>query len=208
MSDLTIYGHIISRASRVMWMAEELGIDYDLETIDVHKGDQNDAGFLALNPNARVPAIKDGDMVLWESLGINLYLAKKHGGPLAASGLEDEARAVQWSMWALTEVEDNCVILIQKAMDIQDHDAAKVAAATEALARPLAVLEGVLGGSDYLLSEAFTVADLNVACVLGTLPRAKFDLGPYPKLAAWLGACNARPAAGRIGKMRAAAMKH
>lgn len=208
MSDLTIYGHIISRASRVMWMAEELGIDYDLETIDVHKGDQNDAGFLALNPNARVPAIKDGDMVLWESLGINLYLAKKHGGPLAASGLEDEARAVQWSMWALTEVEDNCVILIQKAMDIQDHDAAKVAAATEALARPLAVLEGVLGGSDYLLGEAFTVADLNVACVLGTLPRAKFDLGPYPKLAAWLGACNARPAAGRIGKMRAAAMKH
>ena len=208
MSDLTIYGHIISRASRVMWMAEELGIDYDLETIDVHKGDQNDAGFLALNPNARVPAIKDGDMVLWESLGINLYLAKKHGGPLAASGLEDEARAVQWSMWALTEVEDNCVILIQKAMDIQDHDAAKVAAATEALARPLAVLEGVLDGVDYLLGEAFTVADLNVACVLGTLPRAKFDLGPYPKLAAWLGACNARPAAGRIGKMRAAAMKH
>ena len=208
MSDLTIYGHIISRASRVMWMAEELGIDYDLETIDVHKGDQNDAGFLALNPNARVPAIKDGGTVLWESLGINLYLAKKHGGPLAASGLEDEARAVQWSMWALTEVEDNCVILIQKAMGIQDHHAAKLAAATEALARPLAVLEGVLGGSDYLLGEAFTVADLNVACVLGTLPRAKFDLGPYPKLAAWLSACNARPAADRIGKMRAAAMKH
>ncbi len=208
MSDLKIYGHIISRASRVMWMAEELGIDYDLETIDVHKGDQNDASFLALNPNARVPAIKDGGTVLWESLGINLYLAKKHGGPLAASGLEDEARAVQWSMWALTEVEDNCVILIQKAMGIQDHDAAKVAAATEALARPLAVLEGVLGGSDYLLGEAFTVADLNVACVLGTLPRAKFDLGPYPKLAAWLGACNARPAADRIGKLRSAAMKH
>jgi glutathione S-transferase len=207
MSDLKIYGHIISRASRVMWMAEELGIDYDLETIDVHKDDHKTPDFLALNPNARVPAIKDGDTVLWESLGINLYLAKKHGGPLAAQTPEDEARAVQWSMWALTEVEDNCVILIQKAMGIVDHDAAKIAAATDALARPLAVLEGVLGGSQYLLGDAFTVADLNVSCVLGTLSRAKFDLGPYPKVAAWLGACNGRPAAGRIGKMRAAAMK-
>ncbi|MFP6735032.1 MAG: glutathione S-transferase N-terminal domain-containing protein, partial [Rhodospirillales bacterium] len=84
MSDLKIYGHIISRASRVMWMAEELGLDYDLETIDVHRGDQNTPDYLALNPNARVPTIKDGDTVLWESLAINLYLAKKHGGPLAA----------------------------------------------------------------------------------------------------------------------------
>jgi glutathione S-transferase len=207
MSDLKIYGTMMSRAARTVWMAEELGIEYSLESINVHKGDQNDAGFLALNPNARVPVIKDGDTVLWESLGIHLYLAKKHGGPLAASGPENEARAVQWSMWALTEVEDNCVVLIQKALGIMDHDAAKIAAATAALARPLAVLEGVLGGSDYLLGDEFTVADLNVSCVLGTLPRAKFDLGPYPKVAAWLGTCNARPAAGRVGKMRAAAMK-
>lgn len=208
MSELKIYGTMMSRATRVLWMAEELGVDYSLESVDVHKGEQNTADFQALNPNARVPVIEDGDTVLWESLGINLYLAKKHGGSLAASGPEDEARAVQWSMWALTEVEDNCVILIQKAMGIMDHGADKVAAATEALARPLAVLEGVLGASDYLLGAEFTVADLNVACVLGTLPRAKFDLGPYPKVAAWLGACNARPAAGRVGKMRAAAMKH
>jgi glutathione S-transferase len=208
MSDLKIYGHIISRASRVMWMAEELGIDYDLETVDVHKGDQNAPDYLALNPNARVPAIKDGDTVLWESLAINLYLAKKHGGPLAPKSPQEEARAVQWSMWALTEAEDNCVILIQKAMGIQDHDAAKVAAAGEALARPLGVLEGILGGQDTLLGGEFSVADLNVACVLGTLPRAKFDLGPYPKVAAWLKAGMERPASGRIGKMRAAAMKH
>lgn len=208
MSELKIYGTIMSRASRTLWMAEELGIDYSLESIDVHKGEQDTADYRALNPNARVPTIKDGDMILWESLGINLYLAKKYGGPLAQKSIEDEARAVQWSMWALTEVEDNCVILIQKVMGLVDHDAAKVAAATEALARPLAVLEGVLGASDYLLGDAFTVADLNVSCVLGTLPRAKFDLGPYPKVAAWLGACNARPAAGRVAAMRAAAMKH
>ena len=145
MSDLKIYGHIISRASRVMWMAEELGLEYDLETIDVHKGDQNTPDYLALNPNARVPTIKDGDTVLWESLGINLYLAKKHGGPLAPKTAEDEARAVQWSMWALTEAEDNCVIIIQKAMEIQDHDAALVSAAEEALALRHDELTGDLG---------------------------------------------------------------
>ena len=207
MADLKLYGSIISRASRVLWMAEELGIDYDLETVDVHKGDQNDPDFHAINPNARVPAIKDGDTVLWESLAINLYLVRKHGGPLAPQSVEDEGHAIQWSMWALTEAEDHCVILIQKAMGIYDHDADLVAKARDALAQPLAVIEGVLSGQDYLLGEDFTVADLNVACVLGTLPRAKFDLGPYPKVDTWLKTCNARPAAVRIIEMRAAAME-
>ena len=207
MADLKLYGSIISRASRVVWMAEELGVDYDLDTVDVHKGDQNDPVFRAINPNAKVPAIKDGDTVLWESLAINLYLVRKHGGPLAPQSVEDEGRAIQWSMWALTEAEDHCVILIQKAMGIFNHDADLVAKATDALTQPLAVIEGVLSNQDYLLGKEFTVADLNVACVLGTLPRAKFDLGPYPKVDNWLKACNARPAAGRINEMRAAAMK-
>ncbi|NQV57817.1 MAG: glutathione S-transferase family protein [Rhodospirillales bacterium] len=207
MSDLIIYGTVISRASRTLWMAEELGIDYTLEKVDIHKGEQHQGGYDALNPNARVPTIKDGDLVLFESLAINLYLAKKHGGPLAAKTPEDEARAIQWSMWALTEVEDNSVVLIQKAMGIKDHDQSVMDAAIGALVRPLKVLEGVLSDRDYLLGSDFTVADLNVAAVLGALPRAKFDLSPYPKIAAWLTACNARPAAKRVGEMRVAAMK-
>ena len=208
MSDLKIYGHIISRASRVMWMAEELGLDYDLETIDVHRGDQNTPDYLALNPNARVPTIKDGDTVLWESLAINLYLAKTQGGPLAAKTAEEEAGAVQWSMWALTEVEDQSTILIQAALGLQNHSDEKIAAACDGLARPLSVLESILANRGHLLGGDFSVADLNVVAVLGALPRAKFDLGPYPKVAAWLQACMERPASRRIGKMRAAALKN
>ncbi|MEE2761827.1 MAG: glutathione S-transferase family protein [Pseudomonadota bacterium] len=207
MAPLKLYGSIISRASRVIWMAEELGIDYDLETVNVHKGNQNDPVFRALNPNAKVPAIKDGDTVHWESLAINLYLARKYGGPLAPQSVEDEGRAIQWSMWALTEAEDHCVILIQKVMGIYDHDAVLVANATDTLTQPLVVIEGLLSGQDYLLGKEFIVADLNVASVLGALPRAKFDLGPCPKVDNWLKNCNARPAACRINEMRAAAMK-
>ena len=116
MSDLTIYGTLASRATRNIWMALELGIDYSLESVDIRKGEQKGDDYLAINPNARVPALREGDLVLWESLAINLYLAKKHGGKLAPLSLEDEARAIQWSMWALTEAENHCVVMIQKAM--------------------------------------------------------------------------------------------
>ncbi|MBT3550859.1 MAG: glutathione S-transferase family protein [Rhodospirillaceae bacterium] len=208
MSELIIYGTMLSRAARIIWMAEELGIDYSLESVDVHKGEQREGGYDALNPNAKVPTIKDGDFILWESLAINLYLAKKHGGPLAPKTAEDEAHAVQWSMWALTEAEDNAVILIQKALSIVDHSEEKVSGAHEALKKPLAVVEKVLSGQDYLLGSEFTVADLNVACVLGTLPRSNVDISGYPKTEAWLKSCVERPASQRMGKMRAAAMKH
>ncbi len=192
MSDLTIYGTYASRATRNIWMALELGIDYSLESVDTRKGEQKGDDYLAVNPNARVPALRDGDLVLWESLAINLYLAKKYGGELAPLSLEDEARAIQWSMWALTEAESHCVVIIQNLMGHAGITDEMLETAHADVARPLKVLEGALQGRDHLLGAEFTVADLNVASVLGTLQRAKYDLGPYPKVAAWLTRCTAR----------------
>jgi hypothetical protein len=61
--------------------------------------------YLAVNPNGRIPAIDDNGFKLWESMTINLYLAKKHGSRLLPKTREDEAQAIQWSFWVMTEVE-------------------------------------------------------------------------------------------------------
>src|SRR4051812_41260662 len=87
---LKIYGIPRSRAFRILWMAKELGIDYDNVPIDMGKGETRTPEFLAINPNGHIPAIEDNGLVLWESMVINLYLAKKHGaGTLYPARIED-----------------------------------------------------------------------------------------------------------------------
>ena len=92
---LEIYGVARSRAFRTLWMAGELGLDYRLIKVDFADGGTRRPEFLAINPNGHVPVIDDDGFRLWESMAINLYLAKKYGGDsgLYPQRLEDEARA-------------------------------------------------------------------------------------------------------------------
>jgi glutathione S-transferase len=134
--------------------------------------------------------------VLWESLAINLYLAKKHGGPLAPTNLAKEGKALAWSMWGLTEFEDYIVTLVQSVLMPPERkpDAARVERAKEALNGPLRVLDAALADSQYLLGSRFTVADLNVAGVTAALRVAKFELGAWPNARTWLAARTGRKA--------------
>src|SRR5436853_6528585 len=103
---LKIYGVARSRAARVLWMAKELGLDYRHVKVDFATGETRTPAHLALNPNGHVPVIDDDGFVLWESMAINLYLAKRYGaGTLYPTRLEDEARAWQRSFWGMTEIE-------------------------------------------------------------------------------------------------------
>ena len=100
MSKLRIYGAARTRAFRALWMAEELGLDYEHVPLEIGAAGARKQDYLALNPNGRLPAIEEDGFVLWESLAITLYLAKKHGRFYPA-GLEGEAKAWQWSLWAV-----------------------------------------------------------------------------------------------------------
>src|SRR5438552_18333968 len=75
---LKIYGIPRSRAFRTLWMAKELGLDYENVPTDMGNGGTRTPQFLAINPNGHIPAIDDNGVVLWESMAINLYLAKTH----------------------------------------------------------------------------------------------------------------------------------
>ena len=86
-------------------MANELGLDYENVPINFADGSAKTPEYLAVNPNGRIPAIDDNGFKLWESMAINLDLAKKHGSVSLPKTMEGEAEAIQWSFWVMTEVE-------------------------------------------------------------------------------------------------------
>jgi len=201
---LRIYGIARTRAFRAIWVAKELGLDYEHIPIEIGDSGAKTAEYLAVNPNGRLPAIDDDGFVLWESLAITLYLAKKHGtGRLYPATLEDEARTWQWSLWALNEVDRGVNIWSLHAVRLppEDRDPAKLAEALKVLVKPFKVLDGALAERPYLLGGAFTIADLNVAAVVSR--AIEMDMPRTPNVARWLRRCLERPAALEARRLRA-----
>lgn len=192
-----VYGVTASRTLRVLWMLEELGVAYEHVKTNFASGDTRTAEFLKLNPNGHIPVLVDGTTVLWESMAINLYLARRYGaGTLWPGSVEDEGRLFQWSFWSMTEVEPVLlpILMHRRILPAAQRDAAVAASAEAKLAGPLGVLEGALRGRTHLLGDAFTAADLNVSAVLAWTPLAGVDLQRWPQTATWLQRCLDRPA--------------
>ena len=192
---IKLYGVPRSRTMRALWMLEELQVPY--ENIPVSfLGDSRKPEYLKINPNGHIPALQDGDLTLFESLAINLYLARKYDKGLWPKTTEGEAKAFQWSIWAMTELEEPLLTALMHRVFLpaEQRDAKKADDAAERVKTPLKVLDGQLTG-DYLAGKDFTVADLNVASVLSLGLAAKFDFGAYPNVQQWLSRCVSRPAA-------------
>ncbi|WP_416897275.1 MAG: glutathione S-transferase family protein [Minwuia sp.] len=195
MSKLIIHGPAASRAMRAQWMANELGVEFETATEKFRDGSTRTPEYLAVNRAGHVPAIQDGDFGMGESCAINIYLAKKHG-KLMPSGLENEARVLEWSFWVMTDVERHMLdFLFHAAMLPEDQrDTEVVANAVKALDWPLTVLDGYLKDHEWLVGDSFTVADLNVAAVLLWGKLGRMDMSNYPNVTEWLGRCLSRPA--------------
>lgn len=200
---LRIYGVPKSRTFRVLWVAEELGIRYENVPVDYTEGVKRPE-YLAVNPAGKIPAIDDDGFRLSESLAITTYLVKRHGGPLQPGSLEDEARALQWTLWGATEIERAAIDLVSNryVLPAGKRDAALADSAQAKLERPLALLEAQLGEAPYLLGTTFTVADLNVSSLLYTAWFNGVDFSSRPRIKDWLERCLTRPAAVRARKMR------
>jgi glutathione S-transferase len=202
---LKIYGIAASRAVRTLWAAEELGLPYEHVKLSFTDPALKEPAFLALNPNGAIPVIDDDGVVMFESLAINLYLARRHGaGTLGPANAGEEAQVLQWTLWAATEIESQTRIWAQHTFYLPEAERRPeaLAGALEALGKRMAVADGVLAGRPWLVGGRFTVADLNLAA---TLIRFTELGGPaHPHLAAWHARCMARPAAQKAMAMRAA----
>jgi glutathione S-transferase len=204
---LTIYGVYRSRASRNIWLANELGVPFQhvpvMQAYRLANPNAADAplhtrspAFLVINPNGHIPSIDDDGLVLHESLAINLYLAKKHGGPLAPANVAEDGLMSMWSLWAATEMETHTLNVLYHTIGKPpgERDAKILTNAVEHLKAPFAVLDKALAENGYAVGGRFTVADINLAEVVryaSPVPEL-FDSAPHVK--AWLAACQARPA--------------
>ena len=165
--------------------------------------DSKAAEYLAINPNGRIPALVDGNLILFESMAINLYLAKTYAKALYPVDPTAEALAIQWSVWGISEIEDLQIrIALQKFFTPEDErDPAVIAEAEAGLARPFKVLDQHLDGRDWLVGDAFSIADLNLAGVMSLLQLVEVDLSGYPNIQRWANACLARPAYARAQRL-------
>jgi len=217
---LTIYGIAASRAVRPLWAATELGLAFEHVATPYRGGATRTPEFLALNPNGHIPVLVDhrpeGDVVVWESMACALYVARQYGkgdgSDIAPVTPREDAEALRWSFWAVTEVEKDAltVLMHRVAMPADERRPELADAAEKRLRVPLQVLEQHLAqqqarGQAHVAAGRFTVADLCLASVLGWARPARALMEAHPATHAWLARCLDRPA---HQALRALARKH
>jgi glutathione S-transferase len=187
---LRILGKPISiNVRKVLWLCEELALPYALEPWGAGWRDPNTPEFLALNPNAMVPVIVDGDAVLWESNTICRYLAGKHGredllprDPLA------RARVEQWMDWQGGDLNNAWIHaflgLVRRSPAHQDAQA--IAASAAAWNRHMAILERQLEqAGDYATGSAFTLADIGLGLSVNRWVMTPIEHAELPRVRAY-----------------------
>lgn len=163
---LKLYGGARSRASIVRWYLEELAIPYEFVLLDMKAGEHLQPSFLEINPMGKVPAIADGELQLWESGAILLYLAQKQG-QIPAS-LDQQAEIYQWVLFANATLGPGIF-----NPDSRDRE----------MPRLLNPLNHHFKNHPYLLGQEFSVADVAVGSVLAYIPiMLKVDLSDYPEV--------------------------
>jgi glutathione S-transferase len=205
---LTLYGVSRSRATRPLWLLLETGAPFtQVPVLQEYRRAGANAGwtglttaspdYLAVNPLGQIPALKDGDVVLTESLAITLYLARKLGGALGPQSDVETALMEQWALFAATAIETPALEIyypIAEGRDKTPEGAALVAVAAEKLRRPFRRLQAHLSAHDYLVGGRFTAADINTAECTRYAQGAVALMAEFPALKAWLERCQARPA--------------
>jgi glutathione S-transferase len=202
---ITIYGVARSRASRNIWFLKECGAEWrHVPVVQHYRADRapgvlhtRSPEFLELSPEGAVPVMEHDGLVLGESLAINLYLAQVVGGAMGPRDVAEAARMTAAALYAATAIEPQAIKILYAHMegrDGTDEGRAEIAAAAEALLRPLAVLEACIGREGHPVGGRFTVADVNLAEVLRYAQRAPGLLERFPAVGGWLLGCQARPA--------------
>lgn len=207
----TLYGCYNSRASRNLWLLEELGRKVThIPVIQRYRLTEAQAAqvlhtasheYLAVTPTGAVPALRDGDLLLTESLAINLYLAEGHA--LGPRDGEERALMTASALYAATSVEPHS-LAIQFAYRDGQGDGQVVRDAVTALRRPMAVIEAQLQAQGHPVGGRFTVADINLAEILRYSRCHEPLWQEFPVTRDWLAACQARPAFERMWAARAA----
>jgi glutathione S-transferase len=188
------------RAFKVLFVANHLGLDYELKLVDLTKGEQNAPAYAALNPNKRMPTLDDDGFILWESNAIALYLAQKRpeAGLLPAE-LKGRMAIEKWLFWESNHWDPACAVLVYERFvkaffGRGGPTPSEEARGTEMLARLGPVLDGELAKHRYVAGDTLSLADLCIAASLTMAEPARFPLEDYRGIQRWQAEMKSLPA--------------
>lgn len=200
---IKIYGSPRSSAGRVYWMLEEAGVAYERVPLDMSKKEHKSAEYCKLNPNGKVPCLRDGEFTIWESMAINTYLAAKYKKDLMGTTPEEMGLVQQWSYWSILDLQKPAIDWFIQAVFVPEErrDAAVIEKAKAALPPLFQILDNALSKASFLAGNHFTIADLNVATVVNIVGPLGFSYEPYKNVQKWLSAVKDRPAYQKYAQM-------
>lgn len=205
---MKLYGFPNTRSARSAWSLEEAGADFEYIHIDLLKGAGRSPEFLQINPAGKLPALVDGDLVITESAAISWYIAEKFpDAKLLPSDSADRARCMQWCFFALTELEQPVWTISKHTFALPEKQRVPsiMATANWEFVRAAKVLATGLGEKEYILGNAFSIADILLANTLNWARSRNVEI-VSTALNAYADRLLARPALQRaLARERAAA---
>lgn len=189
------------RAFKVMALANHLGLDWSLRMLDVTKGEQTRPEYAALNPNMRMPTLKDGDYVLWESGAILQYLAgKRPQSGLLPADEPGRINVTRWQLWDACHWDPAWAIYLFEnivkpvVLKSGEPDQAALAKGAEQFHRAAKVLNAQLERTEYVAGDRLTLADFSLGAPVHYAEMGRVPLEPYAGVARWHATLRSLPA--------------
>lgn len=175
---------------RVLATIYQLGLQVELETVDLARGEQLKRDYLRLNPNHMIPTLVDDDFVLWESTAIMQYLCSKRPNTLWPSEPRAQADVSRWLCWNLAHWNAACNIFIferlsKKMRGLGEPDAMQIAKGEEQLRRFGNVLNRHLKQCNWVVDETLTLADFALASPLSLAEAAEMPVSDFKAILSW-----------------------
>jgi glutathione S-transferase len=186
--------HTSGNVQKVLFLLEELGIAYEREDYGRQFGNTQTDEYRALNPNAKVPTLVDGDTVIWESHTILRYLAALHGVALTGATPAEKTDVERWMDWLLASINTLYVAIFKDAKKPAEERGAEFAAQAKELSELLAIADRHLAGRDWFALGRLTLADVALGPILKRCLGFPIDRPDFANLDRWLAALEARPA--------------
>jgi len=194
---LTIYHLSRSRSERIVWLAEELGIEYSLESFEREASGAAPAPMKALHALGKSPLIRDGDTLLAESGAIVEYIVQRHGaGRLAvAQDAPAYSRYIYWMHFAEGSLMSLMLIALVLSRVPEAAQSPVRARILERMSQMLFHVDAELSGREYFAGSEFTAADVMMVFPFTTMRKfLDYDIAPYANIGAYLERIEARPA--------------
>ncbi len=185
--------------TKIALFLEEVGLPYEPIAVDTRKGDQHKPEYLAINPNAKVPAIVDGDAVVFDSSAILLYLGEKTGKFMPANTPKARGELLSWMMFVASGVGPYSGQSVHFRVYAPEKNEYAINRYAFEAQRHFGIIDARLGKNKYMLGDSYTVVDMNVWGWSRLIPNVLGEKGweKFPNLKRLTDEISARPAAAK-----------